>query len=111
MKCQYCGIREATLQYSKQGNGQYVMLNFCEQCYNAIKASGISPEVAVYDKLSRLGKECKVCGATASSFKSTLFLGCPECYYEMKDVVSEVVMDVQKSLVHKGKCPPVRTDR
>ncbi|NLZ25032.1 MAG: hypothetical protein GX891_01035 [Clostridiales bacterium] len=105
MKCQYCGEREATLQYSKQGNGQHIILHFCAPCYEKLISGGVPPEVAVFEKLAKIGKECKVCGTTASEFTSTLFLGCSECYYEMRDIVNKVIYKLQGATTHKGKRP------
>ena len=105
MKCQYCGDREATLQYSKQGNGQHILLNFCAPCYEKLMESGVPPEVAVFDKLSKIGTECEVCGMTADEFSSSLFLGCSECYYQMKEIVDKAIYKLQGCITHKGKRP------
>ena len=95
MICDVCREREATLFDRVVENGKSVEYAYCKACYSAVLKSGQSPKDVARERIARIGKECRVCGHTAERLEDTLFLGCPDCYREMRGVVENLVCEAQ----------------
>ncbi|MDE6059893.1 MAG: hypothetical protein K2G31_00240, partial [Clostridia bacterium] len=99
MLCDVCGEREATLFDRIVENGKSVEYAYCKACYSEALKNGLSPKDVARERIARKGKECRVCGRTAEQFEDTLFLGCPDCYREMRGVVEGFVCSAQANSV------------
>ena len=95
MICDVCGEREATLFDRIVENGKSVEYAYCKACYSAVLKNGQSPKDVARERIARIGKECRKCGRTSEKFEDTLFLGCPDCYREMRGVMEDFVRDAQ----------------
>ncbi len=52
-------------------------------------------------------KTCRKCGLTLSSFYDTGMLGCPYCYEEFKNEITQTLEEIQSKDYHVGKTPKV----
>lgn len=50
-------------------------------------------------------KICRKCGTTLSSFYDTGMLGCPYCYEEFKNEITNTLVEIQNKTYHVGKTP------
>lgn len=48
---------------------------------------------------------CSNCGLTYENFKDTGYFGCPYCYQAFKDQIKELIFELERSTVHRGKMP------
>lgn len=46
---------------------------------------------------------CTSCGTTESYFKSTMLLGCPDCYKQLSAVVTPFIRETQHAEKHCGR--------
>ena len=95
MICDICGECEATLFDRVVENGKSVEYAYCKACYSSALKHGQSPKDVARACIARKGKECRACGHTAEQLEKTLYLGCPDCYREMRGVVEGVVCGAQ----------------
>ncbi|RKY42249.1 MAG: hypothetical protein DRP85_03470 [Candidatus Makaraimicrobium thalassicum] len=120
MKCDICGVREATVHLTEVVNDKVTKLHLCEQCAKA-KSEEMQSHFGLTDLLSglmdfgtsvpegRIKKEvkvkCPVCGMTYYDFQRTGRLGCGRCYATFAKNMSELLRKIHGSDRHVGKMP------
>lgn len=114
--CMICKQREARVHLTQIDQGKIKKVDLCEQC---AKEKGVDDPTgyALADLLLNLGKpieatrststvsSCKSCGLTATDFKKSGRLGCPDCYATFKDILSGLLESMHRGTRHTGKRP------
>lgn len=126
MKCQRCKEREATVQIMQQVSGKKPQTFFlCEVCARELGISMPSfPMSGQYatnpfallgnlfqtnfglgaeDVEAKPSERCSQCGITFEEFKSTGFLGCPQCYETFSSLMDPVFVRTQMGKKHVGR--------
>ena len=67
---------------------------------NSPKASEIPPAVA-----EELKRACPNCGSTLEEIAKTTKLGCPQCYEEFGEPLSQIIQQAHGAIKHVGKVP------
>lgn len=49
--------------------------------------------------------KCGNCGLTYESFKESGFFGCSYCYQAFREHIRELILEIERGSVHKGKMP------
>lgn len=116
MMCMICKQREARVHLTQIDQGKIKKVDLCEQC---AKEKGVDDPTgyALADLLLGLGAPeeearststvtaCKTCGLTATDFKKTGRLGCPDCYTAFKHILSDLLESMHRGKRHIGKRP------
>lgn len=126
MICQQCGIRQATLHYTKIVNGEKTEYHLCEQCAkgNGESYSGGEQGFSIHQLLAglmnnmdyfvkpdekvavnRQGLRCENCGLTFQQFSKIGRFGCSECYHYFSQRLDPLVKRIQGNTRHSGKVP------
>ena len=120
MKCQSCGVAEATIHVKEVKNDEISELHLCEQCarekgYHSMvekgKLSIASQLVWMAENLypegsARMGTvQCSQCGMKYSDFLKTGRLGCAACYQDFGVQLRQILRRVHGSVRHVGKAP------
>ncbi|GGG05329.1 protein-arginine kinase activator protein [Paenibacillus albidus] len=125
MLCQECGVKPATLHFTKIVNGEKTEFHICESC--AREKGELIPGTAggfsIHSLLSGLldlegaGKEksaatkttqslvCENCGMTYSQFSKMGRFGCSSCYKYFNSALDPLFKRVHGSTGHVGKIP------
>lgn len=125
MQCQECGVKPATLHFTKIVNGEKTEFHICESC--AREKGELIPGTAggfsIHSLLSGLldlegaGKEksaatkttqslqCENCGMTYSQFSKLGRFGCSSCYKYFNSALDPLFKRVHGSISHVGKIP------
>jgi protein arginine kinase activator len=125
MLCQECGVKPATLHFTKIVNGEKTEFHICESC--AREKGELIPGTAggfsIHSLLSGLldlegaGKEktaasrntqslqCENCGMTYSQFSKLGRFGCSSCYKYFDTALDPLFKRVHGSTAHVGKIP------
>ena len=120
MKCQVCGIADATVHVKEMKNDHVTEMHLCEKCarekgYHSMldeskhslasqfiwMAENLFPEAA--SKMTQV--QCSECGLKHSDFMRTGRLGCPACYRELEGQLKQILRRVHGSIRHVGKAP------
>ena len=117
MKCDICGVKEATVHLTEIINDQMTKLHLCENCAKK-KGTEMEEHFGLADLLAGLadlgvptetGKDkrlkCPSCGMTYSDFKKIGRLGCGKCYETFKTYLVPLFKRIHGSDVHMGKMP------
>ncbi|MBO2945852.1 UvrB/UvrC motif-containing protein [Paenibacillus sp. F411] len=125
MVCQECGIRPATLHFTKIVNGEKTEFHFCETCARekGEMIPGTANGFSIHSLLSGLldldpsGKgqlsgakapqvpRCEECGMTYTQFSKLGRFGCSSCYSYFSDRLDPLFKRVHGSTTHVGKVP------
>ncbi len=120
MKCEICGVAEATIHVKEVKNDEVRELHLCEKCarekgYHSLvdksKLSIASQFIWMAENLypERGGKagniQCPRCGMKYSEFMRIGRLGCPDCYSAFGEQLKQVLRRVHGSVRHVGKAP------
>ncbi|WP_150275504.1 UvrB/UvrC motif-containing protein [Paenibacillus tepidiphilus] len=125
MQCQECGVRPATLHFTKIVNGEKTEFHICESC--AREKGELIPGTAggfsIHSLLSGLldlegagkgkaaaatnaqGLHCEKCGMTYSQFSKLGRFGCSSCYKYFDNALDPLFRRVHGSTSHVGKLP------
>ncbi|WP_313642060.1 UvrB/UvrC motif-containing protein [Paenibacillus sp.] len=125
MQCQECGVKPATLHFTKIVNGEKTEFHICESC--AREKGELIPGTAggfsIHSLLSGLldlegaGKEksaatkttqslqCENCGMTYSQFSKLGRFGCSSCYKYFNSALDPLFKRVHGNTSHVGKIP------
>jgi protein arginine kinase activator len=123
MLCQECGVKQATLHFTKIVNGEKTEFHICESC--AREKGELIPGTAggfsIHSLLSGLldlegpGKTaaartaqtqaCQECGMTYSQFSKLGRFGCSSCYKYFNSGLDPLFKRVHGSTLHVGKIP------
>jgi len=127
MLCENCGIRPATLHFTKIINNKKTEFHLCEQCAKE-KGEIIAAEEDGFDTYSfhhllsgllnfdqmmnnhslDVDSEtlrCKTCGLTFSQFKKSGKFGCSDCYHYFKPHLEPIFRRIHGNNQHSGKVP------
>lgn len=116
MLCMICKTREARVHLTQIDQGKIKKVDLCEQC---AKEKGVDDPTgyALADLLLGLGVQqessqptstvttCRSCGLTATDFKKSGRLGCPDCYPTFKEILTGWLKSMHRSTRHTGKRP------
>lgn len=126
MLCQECGVRPATLHWTRIVNAHKEEVHLCEQCarhHPEFQVMGVPDlSLALSHLLAGLTMggaaaapaaptstaRCATCGTTFAEFAETGRLGCPDCYRSFAGELAPVVARVQAGTRHRGKLPARR---
>lgn len=124
MKCEKCGLNDATTHLKQIVNGNMKELHLCEECaaelgYDSI--FNINPfgmmGVNIGSFLGSLfsqsvpglneaaGKRCSFCGATFDEIAQSAKTGCANCYTEFYDELFPSIQRIHGKTRHVGKIP------
>ncbi len=121
MKCQKCGINEATTHIKQIINGHKSEIYLCPQCAN--EENAIPSFKSVFDNdfdnlfsnfwgtsasvLNQAPNEtiCKTCGTTLRDIQSRGKLGCSDCYAVFERLLQRPLKEIHGSCTHTGKLP------
>ncbi len=115
MKCERCGMYEATTHLQTLVNGAMSEKNLCDFCATA-EGISVSPQNGLAGMLaSMLGgvleetpqslKKCPVCGTTFEKIAQSGKMGCTDCYNTFKSQLLPYLKRVHGSTKHIGKIP------
>lgn len=117
MKCDLCGVNEATVHLTEVVNDQKSEMHLCVSC--AEERSGeIKTQFGLKEFLSGLAEvgmpveaegrtraRCATCGMTLADFKRVARLGCSDCYGSFRAQLGPLLRRIHGSTVHVGKSP------
>ena len=120
MKCDVCGINEATVHLTEVINDKVSKLHLCDKCAKA-KSEEMQSHFGLGDLLSGLmdfgpavsqdqlsgevKTKCPDCGMTYYDFQKTGKLGCGKCYETFAKELGELLRKIHGSDKHVGKMP------
>ncbi len=117
MKCEKCGVNNATTHIHTVINGKVTDMNLCGYCaantgLNKYGHMGLINLLAsVFDdaslnpKISGDGYRCGGCGATFADIAAGGLVGCPECYRTFYRQLFPTVKRIHGRTNHAGKIP------
>ncbi len=124
MLCEKCGKNEATVMYKESVNGKTSSYALCSECASRLGILGTTKKVGVdpFENMSSLfgtlfgispykshtsveEKKCGLCGATFRELAADGMVGCPNCYREFADELSETIAKIHGCSHHTGGAP------
>lgn len=122
MNCQECGIRPASLHFTKIVNGQKAEYHICDQCAkdkgdiiagqnNVFSIHSLLSGLLNYEPLSAGNKvmakpiRCETCGLTYNQFSQSGRFGCNDCYKAFESRLDPLFKRVHGNTIHGGKIP------
>ena len=116
MKCQRCGVNEASVSYTQIINGEKTKLVLCDECANELNIGmnfkfdfndvfGTFFDEPSFVKTLEMPKPiaCDVCGTTYDDFVKTGMFGCENCYRVFSNRLDNVLKRLHGSDRHVGK--------
>ena len=114
MKCDNCSEKPATIHVIKLINGHKEEINLCEEC--AKKMSIPIKNFTIQELLGGMlgGNQvenkpepgaCPTCHFEYSQIQNNGRLGCPDCYTQFRQPLTQVLRRVHGSTTHEGKVP------
>lgn len=117
MKCQKCGINEASTHIKKVINGNVSERHLCASCAKeeGITYNGVFPDIhSEFESLlgtffgnalpARTGTaHCRTCGSTYAEIAQTGRVGCADCYSEFYDSLLPSIRRIHGNTAHCGK--------
>ncbi len=113
MLCDECKKNEATFHAIKKINGVSTEKHLCAECQakQSAKGQGIVDFTDMFSGFKSLFEpprrsavlRCSKCGTTSEEFLNTAYVGCPDCYTELKAVINPVIQKTQNASIHTGK--------
>ncbi|MBE6797625.1 MAG: hypothetical protein E7531_04725 [Ruminococcaceae bacterium] len=113
MKCENCGVNNATTHIKKVINGVVTEQYLCQSCYakkgyGANSLAGMLASVfgdTTNEFLSPTAKKCDECGCTFSDIVNFGKVGCSKCYETFYDELLPYLKRIHSSITHVGKIP------
>ena len=121
MKCQKCGINEATTHIKQIINGHKSEVWLCHKCAGEENVFSSFKPAADYDfenffsnlwgaptpelKQPQNNSICKTCGTTLRDIQSRGKLGCSDCYSVFERILQRPLKEIHGSVTHTGKLP------
>jgi len=116
MKCEKCGINEATTHIRSVVNGVVREYNLCSSCanesgYNSTGHNSLAGMLAsMFGEFLNTGipsntVKCPVCGATFSDIAKSGKVGCAQCYKTFENDLMPYLKRVHGSTKHVGVVP------
>ena len=136
--CMKCNKNLATVKLTRIVKGKVNVLNLCKDCAGEISPyqkklndmqSNLSdilnkliggaeeekpePETPHEEKIAQkvIKATCKECGLEYSTYRESLYLGCPGCYHSFERYLIPDLRRLHGSTTHKGKVPPQFVER
>lgn len=117
MKCQKCGMREATTHIKTVKNGEYAQYELCSQCAKEMGYTNIFSDME--NEFSNfLGSffgnalpartqatRCENCGSTYNEIAKSGHVGCVECYDTFWEQLMPSIRRMHGNTTHCGKTP------
>lgn len=117
MKCQKCGMREATTHIKTVTNGEYAQYELCSECAKEMGYTNIFSDME--NEFSNfLGSffenalpartqatRCESCGSTYNEIAKSGHVGCPDCYETFWDQLLPSIRRIHGNTSHCGKIP------
>ncbi len=120
MKCDKCGINEATNHYRSIINGEIIEVNICDMClsggnYSIPSNNGLAQMLSlllndISQKPTIKAKTCPACNTTFGDIAKKGKVGCSECYSTFKAELLPYIKRVQGSIKHIGNLPQANKD-
>jgi len=112
LKCDLCG-EPATVHLTQIVKSKIHKVDLCEACAQAkgvTDPAGFSlSDILVKESLDTGGEvtglKCKACGLTQQDFKKQGRFGCPSCYDTFATMLTPMLANMHKGVVHVGKMP------
>ncbi len=117
MKCQKCGIREATTHIKSAVNGKYAEYDLCGKCAKEMGYTNIFSDMES-EWGNFLGSffgnalpartqaaRCESCGSTYSEIAKSGRVGCADCYTLFFDQLMPLITRIHGNTAHCGKVP------
>ncbi|MCI7085012.1 MAG: UvrB/UvrC motif-containing protein [bacterium] len=117
MKCQKCGMREATTHIKTMINGEYAEYDLCPKCaeqmgynnifsdmeseFNNFLGSFFGNALPARTQATR----CESCGSTYNEIAKTGQVGCADCYDVFFDQLMPLIRRIHGNTAHCGKTP------
>lgn len=120
MKCERCNVNNATHHYKKSVNGVVTEKYLCASCaaeenmpFKIFSPPSAFPSFTfesahaahIYAPQAKCGK----CGTTLAEFNETAYLGCADCYNELRRYIEPVIKKLQDATQHIGKVPKAKS--
>ncbi len=121
MKCQKCGINEATTHIKQTINGHKSEVWLCHQCAGEENVFSAFKPAADYDfenffsnlwgapttalKQTTTESICQTCGTTLQDIQNRGKLGCSDCYTTFERILQRPLKEMHGSVTHTGKLP------
>lgn len=116
MKCEKCQSEKATVFLTQIINGKMHKVDLCESCAKEMGVTNTATfslaDLLIKTEAERQNKttttkalKCPSCGFTQEDLSRTGRVGCGKCYDIFKDVLDEVLKDMQRAPQHVGKIP------
>lgn len=93
MKCEKCGVSEATTFVRTTDKEYYI-------CSDCAKERQLGENLGL---LSSTDTKVCVCKTSLQEIKESGFVGCSKCYETFKDELLPIISSLHGHLVHKGK--------
>ncbi|MCH5300008.1 MAG: UvrB/UvrC motif-containing protein [Ruminococcus sp.] len=117
MKCQKCGMREATTHIKTVKNGEYAQYELCSQCAKEMGYTNIFSDME--NEFSNfLGSffgnalpartqatRCESCGSTYNEIAKSGHVGCADCYDTFWEQLMPSIRRMHGNTTHCGKMP------
>jgi protein arginine kinase activator len=109
MLCEYCGVREAEVEFidaSREGIKKYHLCRICADKLAAnpelirLKGRPNKRESTLRDETSYI---CPVCGWSISDYHRTGKLGCANCYFTFREAVREELQALEETNRYDGE--------
>lgn len=124
--CSQCNKKPATIKLTRIIDGEVTELTLCKDCaaeispyqkklqtnlseilQKLIGGSGAQkPEEEKTQEKQKIKIKCSRCGLSYDTYKSSLFLGCNECYESFDKYITSDLRRIHGSTTHIGKMPP-----
>lgn len=117
MKCQKCGVNEATTHVKTITNGEYAEFDLCPSCAKKMGYTNFFADME--NEFSNLlgsffgnalparsqATRCENCGSTYAEISKTGQVGCPECYAVFAEELFPSITRLHGNTTHCGKTP------
>ena len=126
MKCDLCGIRDATVHYTEIKNQDVHELHLCDRCaeekgFTSSEQKGAFPAPnllggMVDEEFADVGVTsgglvCDRCGLTYRQFKKSGRLGCSWCYDAFRVPLTPLLKRIHGNTHYAGKIPKLAEER
>lgn len=106
MKCENCGVNEATVRYYQNINGDKKQLHLCSDCAESLGFTSFSNifspmflDSKNYDFLEE-PQVCNVCHYSFDDYLKTGLFGCPNCYESFQDRLDSLFLKLHGKTRH-----------
>lgn len=107
MKCENCGQNEASIHMVRIDNGaarEYLLCNSCAAQYGMATGSySLKDILSTFMQVQQPSpRACSNCGSTLADIKRTGFVGCEQCYTDLRQELLPMIQAIHGSTAHVG---------